>query len=366
MKKIFALILSLALMTGCLAAASGEIPEVSEKTVIGTVSINGAFTLQMGIPEGYTPRPVTVSPEYVEAVLENAADPAAPVMELRVAYDESYSDVERMNDLDEQDLALLEDTYREDTVEISYAETGLGTKLLVVRQKESLPNYIDFLSIYQGYFIEFMLTPGPGAADQTLSDEQLRLCVDFLTDLDFVPAEEADEAAPAAEEARWEVILRGANETDRTLTLDVMRDETMAAETAEALKVGDQVKLGTETVVIETLDQDEFGFMINDEYELRKQEDGSYLELLYESNIQTVADTLTVKAAESFTLEDGIDPATGEALEEPTVHSWEEFLQMLNAGEETTDPGFATQNVSAEFNERGEVTKLIRFYVPWQ
>ena len=28
MKKIFALILSLALMTGCLAAASGEIPEV--------------------------------------------------------------------------------------------------------------------------------------------------------------------------------------------------------------------------------------------------------------------------------------------------------------------------------------------------
>ena len=185
---MIAVFLSLAMLL-CAGLAGAEVPEVSEKTVIGSISINGEFQLKVGIPEGYTPRPVYASPEMIIAVVEKTDDPTAPVMRLTVAYDETYSDVARMNDLDEQDLALLEATYTETDpeVEISYGETGLGTRLLIARQKDALPNYIDFLSIYQGYFIEFLLSPGSEAEDQTLSDEQLKLSVDFLTDLDFVP-----------------------------------------------------------------------------------------------------------------------------------------------------------------------------------
>ena len=47
---------------------------------------------------------------------------------------------------------------------------------------------MDILAIYKGYFIEFNMTPNPNAADQTLTDAQIQMCVDFLTNVDFVPA----------------------------------------------------------------------------------------------------------------------------------------------------------------------------------
>ena len=50
MKKIIAIILGLAML---LCAVSVTAEGTQEKVTIGTVSINGAFTLQCGIPEGY-------------------------------------------------------------------------------------------------------------------------------------------------------------------------------------------------------------------------------------------------------------------------------------------------------------------------
>ena len=54
MKKILSMILSLMLLLGCVSAMAeaGE-NDISAKVSLGTVSINGAFTLQCGIPEGY-------------------------------------------------------------------------------------------------------------------------------------------------------------------------------------------------------------------------------------------------------------------------------------------------------------------------
>ena len=73
-------------------------------------------------------------------------------------------------------------------VDISYRMTGYGTKLLVARETGADTDFVDILTIYKGYFIEFNMTPNLKAADQTLTDDQVRMCVDFLTDVNFVPA----------------------------------------------------------------------------------------------------------------------------------------------------------------------------------
>ena len=33
------------------------------------------------------------------------------------------------------------------------------------------------------------MTPSPSAGGITLTEEQIRMCIDFLTDLDFVPVQ---------------------------------------------------------------------------------------------------------------------------------------------------------------------------------
>jgi hypothetical protein len=73
-------------------------------------------------------------------------------------------------------------------VEISYKETAYGTKLLVAKEVGDDADFVDILSVYKGYSIEFLMTPNPSAKNQTLTDAQTQMCIDFLSELDFVPA----------------------------------------------------------------------------------------------------------------------------------------------------------------------------------
>ena len=130
-------------------------------------------------------------------------DPAKPRMQLSIAYDETYADVDRLNDLEESGFEALEKTFIEEdpTVEISYGDTGLGTRLLIAKQVNDIYSYVDFFSIYKGYMIEFVLLPAQNSGVESLTEEQISMCIDFLTELDFDPvAEETEEAAEPEEE----------------------------------------------------------------------------------------------------------------------------------------------------------------------
>ena len=74
-------------------------------------------------------------------------------------------------------------------VDISYQNTSHGTKLLIAREIGSDTDFVDILSIYKGYMIEFNMTPSPSAASQTLTNAQIGMCIDFLSDLEFVPVQ---------------------------------------------------------------------------------------------------------------------------------------------------------------------------------
>ena len=157
---------------------------------LGKLNVNGEFDLTCKLPEGYKLQVVNIrGDKIIASVLSD--DMTRPQLYLSIAYDETYGEVERMNDMSDDDLKILEDSFKDmNEVDISYAETGHGTKLLIARETGSDTDFVDILAIYKGYFIEFNMTPNPAAADQTLTDEQIQMCIDFLTNVDFVPAQQ--------------------------------------------------------------------------------------------------------------------------------------------------------------------------------
>ena len=156
---------------------------------LGSLSVNGEFDLTCKLPQDYKLQVVNTRGEKIYASILSD-DMIKPELYLTIAYDDTYGDVKRMNDLNEEDLLALENSFTEmNDVEISYAETGYGTKLLIARETGSDTDFVDILAIYNGYFIEFNMSPNPKAADQTLTDEQIKMCIDFLTDVQFVAVE---------------------------------------------------------------------------------------------------------------------------------------------------------------------------------
>ena len=154
---------------------------------LGKLSVNGEFEITCKLPQDYKLQVVDVRGENIIASV-TSEDITKPQMYLSIAYDELYGEVERMNDLSDEELAVLEDSFKEmDQVEIEYRQTGLGTKLMVVREVGNGQKFIDILSVYKGYFVEFNMTPNPNAAVQDLTEEQIQLAIQFLTDVRFEP-----------------------------------------------------------------------------------------------------------------------------------------------------------------------------------
>ena len=163
-------------------------PVIDTTADIGKLSVNGVFDLQCTVPDGYTIQVISAQKTRIIATLV-ADDAAKPQMVLTVAFDEMYAGVDRMNDMSAEDLETLKKSYTDmNEVEFSEAETGEGTKLLVAKETGEDEDFVSFLSVYKGYTVEFVLTPNPAAADQTLTDDQIQKCVNFLTGLQFIPA----------------------------------------------------------------------------------------------------------------------------------------------------------------------------------
>ena len=146
-----------------IAAVTASTADASQR--LGTLNVNGAFDLTCKLPDGYNLQVVNVmGGKIIASILPN--DITRPQMYLSIAYDDSYANVQRMNDLTADDLALLEASFTDmNQVEITYRETGHGTKLLVARETGSDVDFVDILAIYMGYFIEFNMTPNPSAAN---------------------------------------------------------------------------------------------------------------------------------------------------------------------------------------------------------
>ena len=188
MKKLIAILLCLSMLAGCAAAAA----ETAEKTHLATVDVNGVFSLQGRVPDGYRIQEIETTDSSYVAML-TAEDTRLPLLTLSIAFNELFAGVERMNDLDAESLALIEQTFTsEEAVDITYRETAYGTKLMMVKEAEGTVDYVDFYTIYRGYEIEIVLAAGN--TDAGLTDEQIQMVVDFLSDLDFASPDDVPAA----------------------------------------------------------------------------------------------------------------------------------------------------------------------------
>lgn len=186
MKKMTALLMALCLILS-LTAGMAE-----DKLQMGSISMNGAFRLQCKVPEGYEVEIQSKDNEGLLALI-TAEDPVKPSMFLAIEFDEQYYDVDRLNDMTEEQLKELESTYTMDgeEVNISYRETAYGTRLMVVQDAGEPVGYVSIFTIYKGYDVEFDLVPGYDSTIglQGLTEEQIQMAVDFLSDLDFIAEE---------------------------------------------------------------------------------------------------------------------------------------------------------------------------------
>lgn len=276
------------------------------KANLGVIDINGAFLLQSAIPDGYTIDLIHSDHDLMLASL-SSDNPDKPVLHLAVAFDEHYANVERMNDLDDEALAELEKTYTDNdsAVNITYGETGLGTRLMIAAHNDGELDYVDFLSIYKGYFVELAMTPGQDSASRTLTEEQVSACIAFLTELDFVPAE----------------------------TTGMMKELAGQPQTANLLAY------------------DREGMTV--EVEILHQEDAEGDNPTW----RPIAE-LKLSVGENTVFQDDIDPATGEKRETPAEYSGEEFLTLM-FDEGLTD--FAADNMLVTFDEAGNLIRAERF-----
>ena len=360
MKKIIAILLSLALLLGCAAGLA----ESAEKQNFGTLRINGEFTLKGILPEGYRIIPFEQDDSALLTRIVSD-DPTRPEMMLSIAFDETYADVERLNDLDVEALEVLEKTFTDTDpyADISYDETAYGTRLLICRITGVNYDYLDIFSIYKGYFVEFVMTPGKGAPVQKLTEEEVATCNYFLSELDFVAGIEAQELKTAGQ--TLDAKITGFDPEARTIDVTLLTPVRMTEWQAVSINEGDTIRIGTEEVEISTLVYEGDDAVINDEYYLRKGDDGMYTASSYEMPIMEEAKTLTLTVPDSLVFMEGVDAASGEMLEEEKPLTADEFFAALAAAQQG-DIGFDTQNVRITFDGNSEPVQVERYYTPWQ
>ena len=160
-----------------------------------------------------------------------------------------------------------------------------------------------------------------------------------------------------------------------TLTLEIIVPERFLPEDIQALKSGDAIWTGGQEIEVQTVaDVDGYTVINEGEYEysegsvwLYEGLDMNYWVANVHDNVWILLATVDAPVTDHLLFLDEIDPATGDTLVHPTVHSGAEFLAMLEkeaAGE--GGPGFDTNNVSVVFDDAGDLALITRYYVPWQ
>ena len=108
-------------------------------------------------------------------------------MVLSLGYSEEYAD-RSINDLSDEELDSLIAVSVSDFANPTYtlSETAEGTKLIIIDENSGHDEYAEIFTVYQGYFIGLLLEP---AGDVQVSQEELDLAVQFLSDMQFVHTE---------------------------------------------------------------------------------------------------------------------------------------------------------------------------------
>ena len=163
--------------------------------------------------------------------------------------------------------------------------------------------------------------------------------------------------------------IKSYNKEENTITLEIIVPEFYDADEIKSLQIGDAIYTQGHEVTVNAINEyDCFIAVVQDDdevitiatdgetvYPIQDGDDFSWITLT----------TVTVPVPPHLIFLDGIDPATGEDLPLPTVHSAEEFIAILE-GKNKSDPGFDLNNVEIVFDSSAQPYIIWRRYVLWQ
>lgn len=183
MKKLFIVLMCVFLAASC----SGAAAESAVKEDYTVVSVNGAFNIRGITPEGYR---LTDTQNFDSVIWASFSsdDPMKPTFDLVISFTEEYAGVERLNDLSDEEMKDLFEDDPSLSEHVDIMETDFGTKVMILRSNQTSDDFASFVTIYKGYEIALNLFPGKESTEP-LTDAQITLAMQFLSDLDFVPAE---------------------------------------------------------------------------------------------------------------------------------------------------------------------------------
>lgn len=174
MKKILCMIMALVMVLS-IGSAFAEGSSVEERGAAG-------FDLHLTVPEGYV-----LHTEYdpadelgLDILVLIPDDKTKPVMTLTVAFDEAYAG-KSLADLNEEEKALMAQS---DMVnpEIRNEKTKYGSEVIVLDENSDKDEYVLFVSLYEGYFVELMMLKEDGSQ---ITEEEIQKGLDVLSEVWF-------------------------------------------------------------------------------------------------------------------------------------------------------------------------------------
>lgn len=183
----------------------------------------------------------------------------------------------------------------------------------------------------------------------------------------------ASEVNPALVSVAVDARITAYNREDNTLTVEVIVPERYSAAEIENLQIGDAIYTQGQEVVINSISNEDGYIALNQgdsEYTdgsilLYQGLDMNYEIMQYDDHTWVTLTTLNVPVYDQLLYLDEIDPASGESLNYPTVHSAADLIAEIEGGE-AAGPGFAVNNTSVVFDRNGALALVRRYYVPWQ
>lgn len=144
----------------CVAALA----ESAEKEQMGVLRVNKAFDIQYSkLENGYT-LSIYMQNDMLIAANVISTDTSMPRIGLMIAFNDAWANTERLNDVSDEDLEEIKDSFYEeyDNITFDTKETEHGTKLLIANIEGGQDAYI--YTIYKGHEIELHLVPGDNQA----------------------------------------------------------------------------------------------------------------------------------------------------------------------------------------------------------
>ena len=177
MKKLIALLLSLMLL------ACAALPVMAEDAPHKhTIAYDDTMSVQVVIPEGYSVEETTVMGALL--MILTPIDEGLNYFCTVIAHDEDLAEVERLNDLSDEEIQIIADEFCTDlnNPTISFGETGMGTKLIIIDDNDvEEGDTAIVVTLYKGYFLTTYVFP----AGTTVTDAEKALAIQFYTDMDF-------------------------------------------------------------------------------------------------------------------------------------------------------------------------------------